>query len=160
DVWICCLDFINASSNGVRDHHIARSLCAHNAESDDRRAVESRKCARFGYRIGDQTEIVEPYLATRRQRNPRRSEFGNRFGSGQRSDGLIVSANFGPPAGYIHVAAAQLATNIERGQADALQSKRVEPHADLALDASDAVHAGDATYPLQRTYDHVCHELG
>ena len=154
------LDGFDARSNGFREDDIACAFRAQNAEADDRGAVEARKGPRLRNRIGDQPQIVQPHLAAGRQGNSRRREIGERLGSGKGADGLVAAADLGAPAGEIHVAAAKLAADIERGQADRLQPNRVEPDPDLALDASDAVDPGDAANPLQRTDDHVVHEPG
>ena len=50
--------------------------------------------------------------------------------------------------GEIGIAAAKLAADIERSQADALQPERIEPHPDLALDAANAVDARYTPDPL------------
>ena len=118
-----------------------------NTEAHDRGAVEARKGPGLRDRIGDESEIVEPHFAAGRQGDPRRCEVGDRLGAGKRADGLIAAADLGPPAGEIHVAAAKLAADIERRQADGLKPDRIEPDADFALDASDALDPGDPAHP-------------
>ena len=122
--------------------------------------VESRKGAGLRNRIGDDSQIVQPHLAARRQRDPRRREIGNRLGAGEGADGLVASADLGAPAGEIHVTPAKLAADIERRQADRLEPNRIEPDPDFALDASDAIDPRDPANSLQRPYDHVVHEPG
>ena len=139
---------------------IACAFRAQNTEANDRRAVEAGEGARLRNRIGHESQIVQPDLAARRQGDPRRSEVRDRLGAGKGTDGLIAAADLGSPAGEIDVAAAKLAADIERRQADRLEPDRVEPDPDLALDASDAIDPGDPAHPLQRADDDVVDEPG
>ena len=154
------LDGLDASSNCICEDDIACALRAQNIEADDRRTVESRKGPGLRNRIGDEPQIVQPHLAARRQRDPRRREIGNRLGAGEGADGLVASANLGAPTGEIHVTPAKLAADIERRQADRLEPNRIEPDPDLALHASDAIDPRDPANSLQCPYDHVIHEPG
>ena len=109
--------------------------------------IEPGECARLGNRVGDEAEIVQPHLAPGRQRDSRGCEIGDRLGPGKGTDGLVATANLGPPAGEIDVAPAKLPADIERGQARRLQPNRIEPYPNLALDATDALDAATPRTP-------------
>jgi hypothetical protein len=122
--------------------------------------VEAREGARLRNRIGDEPPVVELHFPAGRQRNSRHREIGDRLRSRQRADRLVASADLGAPAGEVHVVAAKLAADIERGQSGALQPDRIESDPDLAFDVADAFDGADPPDSLQFPYDDVFDEEG
>ena len=59
--------------------------------------------------------------------------------AGQRADGLLGAADLAASAGQVDVGAAQLRVHVARRDAKRQQPVRVERHADLAVDAADAL---------------------
>src|SRR4051794_30472491 len=137
---------------------IAGAFGTQNGKADDRSAIEAREGARLGNGVADEPDIIQPQVASTRERNPGCRKIGQGPGACERADRLVAAADLGPAAGKIGVAAAQLAAHIERGYANPLQRNWIKSDADLALDAADALNAADATQPLQLAHDNVRHE--
>ena len=151
---------VDALLHGGGDHDVAGALRALDAERHDRLAVEARKGPAVGDGVGDGAEIVEPYLAARRQADHGSGKFVERLGAGERADRLIVLADFGAAAGEIDIGAAQAVGHIDGGQARGLQPVGIERDENLALDAADALDLGDVAHALQRAFDDVVDEVG
>jgi len=120
DVGVCRLDRFDLGSDRLRNGYIACAFRAYDADSYHGRAVESGKGARLRNRIGDEAQIVHSNLAAGRQGDSGRRQIRDRLGSGKGADRLVASADLGPPAGEIDVAAAKLPADVERGQAHCL----------------------------------------
>src|SRR6476660_4626877 len=154
------LDRVDASADRIRDHHIACTLGTHNTEADNRRAINASERSRLGNGVADEAEIVQSYLASRRQRDPCCREIGYGLCPCERTNRLVASANLGPPAGEVDGAPAELPADIERSEPEALQANRVEADPYLTFHATDTLHSSHPAHPLQLADDHILHEPG
>ncbi len=152
-------DFLDTGGDSLRHSHVACAFCADDAHADDWRAIELGKSARLLNRVGHPPQIIQADFAAGRQADLHRVEFGECFGAGHRSDGLIEAADFGAAPGQIDIAAAELAADIERCQSDGLQHERIEADPDLALDATNAFDATHTLDALQRADQNVLNEI-
>ena len=57
--------------------------------------------------------------------------------------GLVVSADFGSPAGKVDIGAAKALADIDRGEPRRLQPVRIERDQNFALYTADALDLGD-----------------
>jgi hypothetical protein len=132
---------------------------AHNT-GRQRRAINASERSRLGNSVADEAEIVQSYLASRRQRDPCCREIGYGLCPCERTNRQVTSANLGPPAGEVDVAPAKLPADIERSEPEALQANRVEADPYLAFHATDTLDSSHPAHPLQLADDHILHEPG
>ena len=131
------------------DRHVAGALGAGDAESDDRLVEEAGEGARLGRTVDDRSELVEPDLASARQRDRQRREIGDAVRARERADRLLLARNLAPSAAEIDVVGADLFVDRRRGDAERQQLFRIERNADFAIDAAESLDLADAVNALQ-----------
>ena len=89
--------------------------------------------------------------SARREHDLRVAELRGRARPAEHADRLLAAAHLRAAAGGVEVEVAQLLVDLDRGDAERLHARRIQLHADLAVDAAAARHlrdAGDASRRL------------
>src|SRR4051812_27796226 len=148
-------DVLDLRAHQFFDLDIAGAFGTQNGKADDRSAIEAGEGARLGNGVADEPNIVQPQVASTRERDPGRRKVGQGPGACGGADGRVATPVLGAAAGKIGVAAAQLAAQIEPRYASPLQRNGIESEAYLALDAAFALNAADSPRPLELARDNV-----
>ena len=90
-----------------------------------------------------------------RQRDLRLRQLICVLGIAEHAHRLLGTRNLGAPAGAVHVALAELLIDLRSGNALRLERGRIQDHPDGAVDATHALHGGDARQAQQALGDRV-----
>ena len=154
------LDVLKPLLDQLIDCHVARTLGAGDAESDDRLVEQAGEGARLGRAVGHRPELVEPDLAPARQSDRQRREIFELSRARERADRLLLARELAAPAAEIDVVGAHLLVDGRRGDAQRQQLLGVERDPDLAVDAAEPLDLADAADALQIARDRIVDEPG
>src|SRR5271154_2378245 len=120
-----------------------------------RTAVEPRQTARLRNTIVNIGNLAQPHRLAPGHDDERVAQGFGRLGAAEHPDGLFAAADLGAAAWCVQIQLPQLLVDLESGQAQRLQARWIELHANFPVGAADALHLRNAAHTQQPFGDGV-----
>ena len=150
--------FVDLTRHGLITVTSEEPLALKHAERGRVAAIETRNAADLGHAVVHIGDVAQPRDAPAGQGDACLPELQRGRRATEHANRLFAAADLQAPARRVEVDLPQLLIDVDGRDPERLHARRIELHADLAIDAAAALHLGDAVDRQQSLGDCVVDE--